>query len=62
MTRRYIVSAIAPRSIAAGDDWYSDPRETINVIVDDQGPTNTGLVDQYGVTIYRLPGRERCGF
>lgn len=51
-----------PLWLVAGDDWYPDARETLEVIVDDSKPTDTGLVDQYGVTIYRMPRRERCGF
>lgn len=59
---RYIVSSKPPRQIAAGDDWYPETRETVTVIVEDDKPTDTGLIDQHGVPIYRVPNRERCGY
>lgn len=62
MNNRYVSLALRPRSIAADDDWWSETRETVNVIIDDDVPQDTGLVDQHGTKIYRTPVRERCGF
>lgn len=62
MSARYVAAKPRPQAIVAGDDWYPEPRETVEVIVEDAAPRRIGLVDQYGVPIWRLPIRERCGF
>lgn len=59
---RYAALARRPRVVRAEDDWYPEMRETVDVIIEDALPRDTGLVDQHGVTIYRMPLRERCGF
>lgn len=43
------------------DDW-SFGRESMDVIVQDDDPVDTGLVDQHGNKIMRLPDRAPMGF
>lgn len=62
MADRYIVAGRKSRGVAAGDEWWPEARETVDVIVEETAPRDTGLVDQYGMTIWRVPKRERCGF
>jgi hypothetical protein len=47
------------RSFSAEDEWLAEPRETCDVIVE-ESTDDTGLVDQYGVTIRRV--RRPIGF
>lgn len=56
---------IAPRHIRrprADDDYWPDLPATMDVIVVEDHPVDTGLVDEFGVTIWRTSMRERVGF
>jgi len=46
----------------AGDDYWPAPREPFDVIVTDDTPEDTGLVDQYGVPLRRRSPRGPLGF
>lgn len=59
---RYVTSASRPRHVRAEDDFWPETRETIAVIVDEESAVDTGLVDAAGVSIYRVPQRNRVGF
>lgn len=43
-----------PRSVEAGDEYWSEARETIEII-NDRAPIDTGLVNEHGVPIVRMP-------
>lgn len=60
--QRYVVGRAAPQAIQAGDDYWPETRETMSVVVTDNAPHDTGLVDERGVTIWRLPSIARIGF
>jgi hypothetical protein len=52
-----------PRGLDAGDDWWPVESRTVSVIVEDETlPVDTGLVDQFGVSIYRVRERHKIGF
>jgi hypothetical protein len=52
-----------PRGLDAGDDWWVSENRTITVLVEDENrPVDTGLVDQFGVSIYRVKERHKIGF
>lgn len=57
----YIALATPPRA-DAGDDHYRDAASTIDVLVADDAPHNTGLVTAQGVPIYRVTQRGPMGF
>jgi hypothetical protein len=62
MPSQYRSAPKRPRQSRAWDDyWYEQP-VTMNVIVEDDNSVDTGLVDEFGVTIWRVPARERLGF
>lgn len=46
----------------AEDDFYSDTRQTMTVIVEDSDPVDTGLVDHLGIPIMRVSERIPVGF
>jgi hypothetical protein len=58
----YVAAPRRPRSVEAGDDYWPETWETLTVIIDDNSATDTGLVDQHGVTIWRKPARHPVGF
>jgi len=58
----YVAAPRRPRSVDAGDDWWPEPRETLQVIILSDEATDTGLVDQHGVTNWRKPSRHPVGF
>lgn len=62
MADLYVALVRRPRVVRAEDDWYPEVRETVDVIIEDASPRDTGLVDQHGVTIWRTTARERVGF
>lgn len=47
---------------ADDDCWDVAARETMTVLIDDEAPVPTGLVDQWGTPIYRKPVRHKVGF
>lgn len=51
-----------PRAVRAEDEWYPESRESIDVIIDDAAPVDTGLVDMSGTKIWRTATKERCGY
>jgi len=53
---------MCPRGIEAGDDWYPEERGRIDVIIPDDKPQNTGLLDADGTPIYRVEVRAPIGF
>ena len=59
MTPRYAYMKPRPK---AYDYGYSDSRETMDVTLTEEAPVDTGLVDQFGVPIVRLPDKRRVGF
>ena len=58
---RYIAIAAKPRA-----DWSDDPDvadvSTRTVIIEDGGPIRTGLLDETGTPLYRLPNKIKMGF
>ena len=61
MTAAYIPLARPPRT-DAGDDHYRDGSRSMDVLVDDDRPHDTGLVTAQGVPIYRVTQRGPVGF
>lgn len=57
MRRRYVTRALA--YVGSDDEAAHTANE---VIVDDDWPTDTGLVDHMGNSIYRESVREPAGF
>ena len=45
-----------------GDDFWKIDRTSIDVIVSEKGPRHTGLLDQHGNCLYRLPPERPAGF
>ncbi len=60
-TDRYF-SVPRKKTIRASEDWWAEPRERLDVIVTDESPINTGLVDQYENPIMRTVQRGPLGF
>lgn len=58
---RYI-SRVHPRLVRAEDEWYPENRERLDVIVVEDSPVDTGLVDHHGVPIMRITSRAPVGF
>lgn len=56
------VTRITRRLVRAEDEWWPENRETIDVVVTDDHPVNTGLVDQNGVPIMRISPKSPMGF
>ena len=56
------VAILPPRTVRASDDWWPEPRESFDVLVTDDRPIDTGLVDQHGTPIMRLSDRSPLGF
>lgn len=56
---RYVV---VPRSIKAEDEWWPEVRETLDVIVEDGQPIDTGLVNEHGDKIMCVPAAHPVGF
>lgn len=50
------------RAIRCEDDMWIEPRERLDVIIVSDDPVNTGLVDQRGIPIMRVPSRRPLGF
>ena len=50
------------RAIRCEDDWWPESRERMDVIIASDDPVDTGLVDQHGIPIMRLPAKSRLGF
>ncbi|MGA9315581.1 MAG: hypothetical protein WBV77_13255 [Solirubrobacteraceae bacterium] len=50
--------------LTTGDvfDGYEPPRDTMEVIVTDDRPVDTGLLDAHGNKLYREPTRRPIGF
>lgn len=59
---RYVPRAHRPR--ACDPDWseFAQPRTMDVIVPDDDEPRDTGLLDQHGVPLFRVPERVRCGF
>lgn len=57
---RYITRA-PKRAVRCDDDAWSYGRETLDVIIESDAPVATGLTDQHGVPIMRLPSRAPLG-
>ena len=51
-----------PERCYVGDDYWTIDRSSIDVIVSDKVPRRTGLLDQNGNDIYRLPPERPAGF
>ena len=51
-----------PERSYVGDDYWMIDRSSIDVIVSDKVPRRTGLLDQNGNDIYRLPPERPAGF
>ena len=62
MTHPRYVSRIAVRAVHCEDDVWPMPRETIDVVVVEDDPVHTGLVDHLGVPIMRLSSKAPIGF
>lgn len=53
-----------------GDDTYHAAHylndrsvsRSVSVIDDDSVPMRTGLLNQHGVPLYRMPDKAKCGF
>lgn len=60
MAPTYVSAPRRPRAVQAGDDYWPETRETIEVICQGSEAIDTGLVDETGLTIYRR--RVRMGF
>lgn len=57
---RYVTDPRAGYDPESGDSW--DDAHGITVFEADDGPTDTGLVDHCGRSIYRLTERAQIGF
>ena len=59
---RYVPRARRPR--ACDPEWheFAQPRTMDVIVPDETAPEDTGLLDQHGVPLYRVPERVRCGF
>ena len=44
------------------DDYYHDTPQTMQVIVEDSEPVETGLEDHLGIPIMRVPDKIPMGF
>lgn len=51
-----------PEQSYVGDDYWRLDRSSIDVIVSERGPRQTGLLDQHGNYLYRLPAERPAGF
>lgn len=45
-----------------GDFAQREPGETITVLADEGAPVKTGILDENGTPLYRMPERVRIGF
>ncbi len=53
------------RPVAPRAEWvwsYGLDAKPVVVIEEERQPRETGLVDQHGAKIYRVPARHPCGF
>lgn len=55
---------MSPRYVAwrSHSEWGWQDRPTTHVIEDDPTPIRTGLLDQHGTPLYRMPERVPLGF
>lgn len=60
MIRRYVREPA--RGFRVSDDYYFEERQTVEVIVCDEEPVDTGLVDEFGVRLFRVRERGKVGF
>ncbi len=51
-----------PERSYVGDDYWKIDRSSIDVIVSETHPRRTGLLDQDGNDLYRLPPERPPGF
>ncbi len=51
-----------PERLYVGDDYWKIDRSSIDVIVSEKGPRQTGLLDQHGNFLFRLPPERPAGF
>ena len=51
-----------PERSYVGDDYWRIDRASIDVIVSEKGARRTGLLDQDGNPLYRLPPERPPGF
>ncbi len=51
-----------PERSYVGDDYWRIDRSSIDVIVSEKGPRRTGLIDQDGNDLYRMPAERPAGF
>lgn len=56
------IPATRPKAYLAGDNYDVDTKETMAIMVADDGPIDTGLVDQFGDKIIRVPTKFQTGF
>ncbi len=52
----------SPQRSYVGDDYWRLDRSSIDVIVSERGPRRTGLLDQDGNDLYRVPAERPAGF
>jgi hypothetical protein len=65
MQYRYkAIPVSGPKAKTIGDDdlWFYDEPRSIEVLEQSYGPEDTGLVDQFGDAIVKLPVKFPCGF
>jgi len=61
MVARYIALPKAPKAAWDDDPLVADVT-TRTVILEDDGPVKTGLLDANGTPLYRMPNRIPIGF
>jgi len=54
---RYVTKAIE-----CGDEWREPATASLDVLVTEDKPEDTGLLDQFGERLYRLRDRVPIGF
>lgn len=59
----YITLSARHRSrVRTSDDYWGEPPVTMEVLVEDADPIDTGLVNEHGVPIYRVKRPAKMGF
>ena len=52
-----------PKYVARAEDYYDDDGKTArDIIVEDESPQDTGLIDQFGNKLCRVKDRLPVGF
>lgn len=60
MSTRYVPRA--PKRVHLEDEWYPEPRETMEIIITSDEPQDTGLLDQHGTPLMRVVSKAPMGF